>query len=306
MFEGYQRSFVTAKICPVFYKNEKRAVAKKEESYNIPEIDGLTPDLAQVNFILASEHENLNGDYFRRDEIIKAYATPVHKPFDIEHTIAEDESYISQPYFNRTKNTIVGHMVYSSIAKKDGTILTEKEIAKLDTKEDPNRPKEECIDIVCSAFLYDFLFPKTVADIIESSEAGKMFVSMEVWFKGNDFLVDGEIVEKTAANAKELTEKWSRGEKGKDGRRICRVLNDIIFGGVAATPNPANPESVFLTVASMEQELEQLIKRHSELHILQSVSPKAEYFAEHEAIEKSVATLRKKIQEVKNGWIQPW
>lgn len=299
MLEGYERSFVTAKISPVFYKNEKRAVANKE-SYSFPDIEGLTPDLAQVNFILCSEHENLNGDYFRRDELINAYKTPVHKPFDIEHTIAEDESYISQPYFNRTKNTIVGHMVYSSIAKKDGTILSDKEIASLDMKEDPNRPEKDCLDVVCSAFLYDFLFPKTVGDIIETSEDGKMFVSMEVWFKGNDFLVDGEIIEKTPANAKKYTEMWSRGEKGKDGRRISRVLNGILFGGVAATPNPANPESVFLAVASMEQELDQLIKRHNELHILQSVSPKEEYFIEHEAIEKSVATLRKKIQETKN------
>lgn len=300
MFEDYQRSFVTAKICPAFYKSDKRAVAKKE-GYKIPDIDGLTLDLAQVNFILVSEHENLNGDYFSREELLKSYSTPLHKPFDIEHTISEDESYISQPYFNRTKNTIVGHMVYSSLATKDGKILSEKEINKLDKKDDPSRANEDCLDIVCSAFLYDFLFPKTVADIIELSEKEKMFVSMEVWFKGNDFLVNGKIVEKTAENSKELTEAWSRGFKGEDGKRICRVLRNIIFGGVAATPTPANPESVFITVANLEQELAHLVKRHTELHILQSVSPKEEYKIEHDMIEKSAASLRKKIQESKNG-----
>lgn len=302
MFEGYGHSFVSAKVSPVFRTRLGKAVASKQESkYQFPEFANITPDLDVVSIVLASEHENLNGDYFSREELVQAFATPIHKPFNIEHTMAEDESLISQPYFNRTKNTIVGHMIYSALATKDGKILSDKDIEKLDKTDDPSRKHEDCLDLVSAAVLYGFVFPKTVADIQDAADKGQMFVSMECWFKGYDFIVDGERVERTEANNAELTEKWSKQECGKDGKRICRALKNVIFGGVAATPTPANPESVFLATASIEAEMVQLIKRHDELHVLQSISPRAEYVAEHAAIEKSVAALRTKMERVKNG-----
>lgn len=300
MFDGYEKTYITAKISPSFSCDNFKTVASKKK-YNMPSVEFLSPDLVPVNIILASEHENLNGDYFSREELIRACKTPINKPFNIEHTMAEDESYISQPFFNRSKNTIVGHMVFSSIADSDGNVLDDKAIAKLDKEDNPNRDKSDCIDIVATAVLYNFIFPKTVADVISASDDGKMFVSMECWFKGYDFLVNGEIVERTEANSKELTERWSKGEKTKDGRRISRVLKDIIFGAVAATPTPANPGSVFLSVAKLEEEFEHLKKRHEELHILQSISPKEEYVIEHDMIEKSAASILKKIEESKNG-----
>ena len=82
---------------------------------------------------------------------------------------------------------------------------------------------------------------------------------------------------------------------------MSRVLRDIIFGAVAATPTPANPGSVFLSTAKLEEEFEQLKKRHAELHVLQSVSPCDEYVVEHNMVEKSAASILKKIEELKNG-----
>lgn len=302
MRDGYERSFVSAKVSPIFKTRLGKAVASKKESkYQIPEFENITPDLDLVALVLASEHENLNADYFSREELIQAVSSPIHKPFNVEHTVAEDESLITQPYFNRTKNTIVGHMIYSALATKDGEILSEEDVKKLDATDNPSREKEDCIDLVAAAVLYSFLFPKTVADIQEAAEKNEMFVSMECWFKGYDFIVDGELVESTEANRKDLTEKWSRRACGKDGKRICRALKNVIFGGVAATPTPANPESVFLATAGLEAEMNQLIKRHNELHILQSINPKDEYVAEHSAIEKSAASIRKKMEDVKNG-----
>ena len=159
-------------------------------------------------------------------------------------------------------------MVYSSIADKEGNVLDD-ELSKLDSEDNPCRSNDECIDVVATAVLYSFIFPKTVEDIVKASEKGQMFVSMECWFKGYDFMVDGKVVERTEENNKELTERWSKGEKTADGRRVSRVLRDVLFGAVA-TPTPANPGSVFLTVANLEEEYEQLKKRHKELHMLQS------------------------------------
>jgi hypothetical protein len=300
MREGYQRTFITAKLCPSFGNDSFKAVAS-EKKYDIPKLDGITPDLELVHMVLASEQNNLNGDFFNRSELIMAAKTPINKPFNIEHIVSEDESYVSQPIFNRTKNTIIGHMINSALAKKDGTIIKDEEIDDIDKTNDIKRAKEDCLDIIASAVLYSFIFPKTVEDIKAMANDSKMFVSMECWFKGYDFLVNGELIENTEENSKELTEKWSKGVKGEDGKRICRVLKDIIFGAVAATPTPANPESIFLSVASYKQEIEHLKRRHNELHILQSIKPSEVYLSEHNAIERSVATLSKKIEEIQNG-----
>lgn len=300
MLNGYDKTYVTAKVVPSFDIENFKAVASGKK-YNMPDVENMSLDLTPVNIILASEHENLNGDYFSREELIKSFKTPIHKPFNIEHTMSEDESYISQPFFNRSKNTIIGHMVYSAIADKNGNILSDSDIEKIDSNDDPKRSFNDCIDIVATAVLYNFIFPKTVSDIKESSSNGQMFVSMECWFKGYDFLVNGEIIKSTEDNIKELTDKWSKGERSEDGRRISRVLKDVLFGAVAATPTPANPGSIFLSVAKLEQEYEQLKRRHNELHILQSINPCEEYIVEHDAVEKSAASIMKKIEETKNG-----
>lgn len=186
MLEGYQKTYITAKVSPAFSVDNFKTVASKKK-YDMPTVDFLSPDIVPVNIILASEHENLNGDYFSREELIKACKTPIHKPFNIEHTMSEDESYISQPFFNRSKNTIVGHMVFSAIADKDGNILDEGSLKNIDQNDNPNRKEEDCIDLVATAVLYNFIFPKTVSDIITASEKGQMFVSMECWFKGMIF-----------------------------------------------------------------------------------------------------------------------
>ena len=299
MFEGYERTFVAAKISPCFDTEKFFSIASKGK-YDIPKQD-VTPDLLPFNIVLASEHENLNGDYFSREELISARKTPINKPFNVEHMVAEEDSYITQPFFNRTKNTIIGHMTFSSLAKKDGTVISDDELKKMDKSDDPCRKEDECIDVIASAVLYYFIFPKTVADIKETSEKNKMFVSMECWFKDYDFLVEGKVVKKTEDNKEELVAKWQKAEKGKDGRRISRVLKNVLFGAVAATPTPANPCSVFLSTASLEQELKQLEKRHYELHVLQSICPNEEYVKEHDYIEKSAASIGKKIKDIKNG-----
>lgn len=294
--QGYHQTLITANVQldnkpDSIIGSLRKSNASLDEA--LPPID--SPDLTFVKFVLASEHENINGDYFSRTELVEARETPSHKPFNIEHTLEEKASYISSPLYNETKNTIVGHIVGSVLARKDGTVLTEDEVAELDMADNPKRPYEDSLDLVASAVLYKFYFPNTIADVEDMAESGDLAVSMEAWFKGYDFMVAGEIVPSTQENFAELTSKWQNREIAGD-RRISRVLKGVLFGGVAGVKNPANPDSQFIT-ASIQNELQVIAKRHRELHILYSVDPKEEYLEEHEELMKSAASLLKKQED---------
>lgn len=289
-FEGYQKTIVTARLMRDKAHKAIDFPSNKAKASEIPE-EYCMPDLLYVKFVLASEHENSNADYFSRSEMVQARHTPIHKPFNVEHMLEEDGSYISEPLFNQTKNTIIGHMVSSALAKKDGTILTEEEIAELDLDDNPARAKEEQLDIIGSAVLYKFCFPKTVADIEELIDSGDMKVSMECWFKGYDYLVGDSIVERSEATSHH-DDDWHH-RKVIGGRCVSRVLRGILFGGVAATEKPANEESVFLATAN-ERKLKKLMKRHGELHILHAAASEQEqkeYEKEHVFVTKAIKEI---------------
>ena len=301
MFEDYQKTLVKASLKIdkhpelILSPGSNKSIAAITDN-SLPVIE--SPDLFFVKFVLASEHENSNGDYFSRSELISAQNSPRHKPFNIEHTISETASYITAPLYNETKNTIIGHIVGSALAKKDGTILTAKEVKELDQTDDPSRPHDDSLDLVASAVLYSFYFPETVADIDRMSEEGNLAVSMEAWFKGYDFMVDSEIVEATQDNKVQLTNDWhNRKEVG--GRRVSRVLKSVLFGGVAGTENPANEESVFIT-ANMNKELDKLKTRHEELHILFEANPCDKYINEHIELVKTAASIQKQLNSQQN------
>ena len=268
-----------------------------------------SPDLLFVKFVFCSEHENINGDYFPRSELVKAFQTPQHKPFNIEHMLEEKGSYISQPLFNETHNTIIGHIIGCALAKKDGTVLTDKDVEELDRSDNPARAYDESVDIIGSAVLYDFYFPKTVADIEKMAEEGTISVSMEAWFKGFDFFVGDKIVANSDKKTKKVDEwtpenkalldDWHHG-RSVAGRRVSRVLRDVLFGGVAATETPANKESVFLT-ANTQKELARLEKRHRELHVLYDANPCDELVNEHRDVTIAVAMLKVKRGDVENA-----
>lgn len=289
LYAGYQKTLVTAKLTVDRSPSDSQLAKASRTVADMETPDGIdTPDLLFVKFVLASEHENSNADYFKRSELIKARHTPKYKPFDIEHNIEESGSYISSPLFNQTKNTIIGHMIDSAVATKDGTVLTEEEIAELDISDDPTRAREDSLDILGSAVLYKFYFPKTVADIEEMAESGEMCVSMEAWFTGFDFLIGDEIIEHTKAT-EHYIDDWKK-RKVIGGRKVSRVLNGVLFGGVGATEKPANKESVFLT-ASLAKELDMLKKRHEELHILYNHKKTIELKNEHEEVTRAIARL---------------
>jgi hypothetical protein len=288
--EGYELTFVKARL-DLDSENVSRIMPFKIAKSSDGMDENMCPvDLLPVKFVLASEHENDNADYFLRSELVSARNTPAAKPFNIEHMLEEAGSYITQPLFNTTKNTIIGHITSSYIATKDGTRISEEAIASMDASDDISRPSAESLDLIARAVLYKFYFPKTVEDVETLAKANKMFVSMECWFRGHDFLVGSEIIQSTKANEDALNEDW-RKKKKVAGRRVGRILRNLIFGGVAATETPANKESVFLAAASSGTVLERLIKRHHELHILYEATGKKELEVEHLEVTRAIASI---------------
>lgn len=196
------------------------------------------PDLALVVSILVSTGWNRNDDIFTPAEVWSARQSPLHKPMNDNH--------------DATK--ILGHIVQTRTLDKDGN-----EIALGENESPPSEFDLEVAGVLYKQF--DELRDR-IEDIIEKSNAGEMFVSMEAWFPDFGYgLMDKEtgvtkLIERTEATA--FLTKHLRVFKGSgeyQGFKIGRVLKDMIFGAQAFVDGgkkPANPESVIKVAAAKE------------------------------------------------------
>lgn len=241
------------------------------------------PDLALVVSILVSTGWNRNDDIFTPEEVWAARLSPIHKPMNDNH--------------DATK--ILGHIVQTRVLDKEGNVI------ELDDDESP--PSE--FDLEVAGVLYkqfDELRDR-VEQIIEKSNAGEMFVSMEAWFPDFGYgLLDQEtgvtkLIDRTEATA--FLTKHLRIFKGSgeyQGFKIGRVLKNMIFGAQAFVNKPANPESVIKVAAAKEAasgdfvaaNLNDLLEggvedvNEKEMKVLQG------------KLEDTVANLATKVQEV--------
>lgn len=190
------------------------------------------PDLAIVVSILASAGWNLNDDIFTPSELWKARETAIHKPMNHMHD----------------GNIVLGHIVKSCAVDKNGNeiVLGENDVIPND------------FDIEVAGVLYKALPERAelIEEILTKSNNGEMFVSMECWFPDFAYgFIDNttgatKIVERnedTAFLTKHL--KIYNGTGEFEGRKIGRVLKDIIFGAQGFVTEPANPESVIRVAA---------------------------------------------------------
>ena len=175
MFEGYERSFVSGKKFLLFSKREwgKPLRPKRSKKYEFPEFENITDDLDLVALVLASEHKNLNADYFSRSELVQAVLSQYINLLILNTPLPKMRVLFLSRSLIGLKNTIVGHMIYSALANKKGEILSDKDIKELDLSDNPLRDNDECLDLVATAVLYNFMFPKTVADIQKNSSRGR-------------------------------------------------------------------------------------------------------------------------------------
>ena len=190
-------------------------------------IDNPQQDLMYFESLFAATGFNLNDDVFTPDELWKARKSPVYKPVDVEHEIK-----INEP----KESVIVGSLIESSVEDKDGK--------KIDKQQDE-------FAIISVGCVWQYIFRDVAANIKKLVADKRMFVSMEAWFNDYDYAISGEGVvkrnEKTSFLDKSLK---AYGGNGKyKGKRIGRVLRNIIFGGVGFVEKPAEPKAIVRSVA---------------------------------------------------------
>jgi hypothetical protein len=270
--------------------------------------DDDNPDLVWTKFILDTEGSNDNWDYMPRPSLLKSYASARFKPMDMDHIVEEEGDLTTMDKKKPcAKNTIFGVMTHAALADAEGNLLTDKQIKALANTDDMNRDKADRVTVVAWAALYNFLFPKTVASLVQDISNGQMMVSMERWIRDYDFMVkDGDSYKayaRAAAEKVELDKKWAKREK-VGGSPVLRRSNAFLYGGVASTSNPANLMSTFLPYSTAKATaskspaspvLQALLNRHSEVHTQFAVScddqEREQLIVEHRNLHKAIAGL---------------
>lgn len=189
-------------------------------------------DLMKIISVLVSTGINRNDDVFLPEEILPVRNTGAHKPLNIEHDPKQ----------------IVGHMIRTYAALKDGTIVGNKET-----------PEDSEFDVIAESVLYKFLFPDLAEEVKSLAKANKLFVSIEAWFTAYDFLVGSKIVKRTQETSNLLDGhlKMNGGSGKYENQRLGRVLRNLIIGGIGLVKVPANMESVIKSVSSIQSEFVQ-------------------------------------------------
>lgn len=285
---------------------EKIHVAHRAVASKLHFQDAKTPDLTWVQMILDTEGPNANNDYMPRPSLMQNYATAIWKPFDMDHAIVEDRSMVGMPKDQPpVRNSIYGVMTHAALSRPDGTLLTDDEIKKLDQSDSMDRDPKDRVCVTAWAALYSFLFPKTVADVVDLIDAGKMHVSMERWIGEWDFLVHDGSEYKALAHAEAVKSgvfaKWATGRANNDMPVLRRSLS-FIYGGVASTTNPANKMCKFVSpsmakaVANHEgdQLLKILMNEHCEVHEAFAVSTgeqQRDLIERHERVTRAIAAI---------------
>lgn len=259
------------------------SASQKDQIKDLPELKALAgindSDLYYVQSILVSSIWNLNDDVFLKEEVWNARNTPVHKPTNLGHN----------------ENLIVGHITANWPMDVDGQIISE------DTEID-NIPDK--FHILTGSVIYLTYTEQELKDralkLIGEIEAGKMYVSMECWFKGFDYAVSKEgtdeyqilpRTERTAFLTKHL--KIYGGLGVHEGYRIGRLLRGITFSGKGYVGKPGNPESVIFTNENLKSTLKEKKEQFSDTGVF---SLQANIKENTMTLEEAVASLTQKIE----------
>jgi hypothetical protein len=255
-------------------------------------------DLEILPAIFVSTGMNRNDDVFLPEETWAARHTVTHKPVNLFHDNEE----------------IVGHIFDAYI------IDQEKGETHAIADDDEEDEIPHSFDIVTKSYLYRMQLKDKLDDIIEDAKAGNKFVSMEVFFSDYDYLVEDKIVarnEETSFLDQSLRSKGGSGEF--EGRRVGRILKNMVFGGMGIVDNPANPRSVILLgpnenptnqgLAKMEEKPIENIRENCVLvddEIAVANSEKEENRMENKTkeLEAQLAEAHKEIDELKQGETQ--
>jgi len=260
--------------------------------------DGIVqPDLLYIESILVSTGENANDDVFLPSEMWAARKSPIFKPMDWEHnTGSEITDRITSDVKHRSvidDNQIVGVMYDTAIIDGAGNQIDD---ATADQMESP----PENFHILNKGVVYKYLFPSLASRIAKDASAGKLFVSMEAWFKSYDYKVGNKIVARNTSTSFLDNHLRANGGIGNyKGEKVSRILRGITFGGVGFVANPANKDSIIRSVTNASEES----NNSGELSIAkeaQAMSDGNDMNVKILELEKSLATKNAELASLKS------
>ena len=207
-------------------------------------------DLLKIVSILVSTGKNKNDDVFIRDELAPARTSGKNKPLNVEHD----------------SDKIIGHMTRSFLTDKKGNEITDETI----TANFEAVPED--FDITNEAVVYAFVKPTMAETLKKMAAAGKLFVSVEMWFTDFDFLVGTKIIKRNQATAfLDENLRANGGDGVYKGETVARVLRHLLIGGIGVVEKPANPESIVKSIAALRSESSQDVHIYSEKAIANNI-----------------------------------
>lgn len=213
---------------------EVATLASVANILSLPEEGDRQPDLQYMTAIFVSSGMNKNGAVFLGSELVKARNSIDKKAVDIEH---EEQS-------------IIGQITGSAFLKRDRTAIDVETAA---AGMSPEELDELEMDIGITAIIHKSRFPEIAKEI----EAGQWMVSMEAYYRDYDIKVGEMIIPREKAEEMGFDKLVGTVVELKDGEKemgfhlVGRVLRDILFAGVGIVQNPANPRSIIMEAAAI-------------------------------------------------------
>lgn len=249
-------------------RTEAAALAAAADILSLPDESERQPDLQYLTAIFVSSGQNKNGAVFLGSELVKARNSISNKAVDIEH----DEQ------------TIIGQITGSVFLSRDRTPIDVDHAAATMNVEQLDQLE---MDVGISAIIHRARFPHISQEI----EEGSWMVSMEAYYRDFDIKVGDLIIPREKAEEMGFDKLVGTVVQLKDGEKemgfhlVGRVLRDIIFAGVGLVKNPANPRSIIMESAAIDEYVDEEAKKGAQVVInLADVSAKASGGAFSEAI----------------------
>lgn len=170
------------------------------------------PDLLYIEHKLVHANVNKNRDEFKLEELELSEKTPILKLVNWEHT-----------------------------EENIGTIFASKLIT------DPENEFEDSYLLVGTA-ISKAKYPERAKEIVERYEAGKLYFSMETYFKAAECSVCGQ---KFAGGSHTYCDHLQK--RFSEGSQASRVLRGLTFAGDAIVENPADINAESLAIAKIQK-----------------------------------------------------
>lgn len=253
--------------------------------------DGVMP----FSSILVSTVVNANDDVFMANELIKALESPKFKPINWEHKGNE-----------LTGNENIGVMINTKLLQGSLDNLQEVDPNNIDPNDLTGKLHIRQDGIIWSAY-----FPSYTGKIKQGLADKNLYVSMECFFNGFDYLLYdkndptvSQIIERNDATS-DLT--WSLRAYGgsgvveREGKswRVARVLKNVTFSGQGIVYHPANRyEGQKLSIIFDEPAVSTLTKNDNLVYEYSTDTSVGENMSEIVELNDKINELSAKVDEL--------